>query len=316
MIYNKLGKTDISVSKLCFGGLTVGPLQANLSIKEGAKIIASAFDMGVNFIDTAQLYKTYSHINEAMKTFRREDIIISSKSYAYDSKTAKESVDEALKSLNTDYIDVFMMHEQESVHTIRGHYEALEYYMRLKEKGIIRAIGLSTHAIAGVKAATLYKEIDVIHPILNCSSLGIIDGNKDEMVDAIRKYKETGGGVFSMKPLGGGNLLNRIDKSFEYVLDLDCVDSIAVGMQSIDEVISNVSRFNGQEVSKEVLGRLKTQTRKLHVDSWCTRCYECVKKCSHGALKPSSSGLKVDNEKCVLCGYCSSVCEEFCIKVV
>lgn len=316
MKYNELGNTGIKVSQLCFGGLTVGPLQANLSPAEGGKVIEKAFELGVNFIDTAQLYKTYEHIKEGMKNFNREDIIISSKSYAYDTKTARESIDDALKSLGTDYVDIFMLHEQESEHTIRGHYEALEYYLRLKEKGIIRAVGLSTHAIAGVKAAVKYKEIDIIHPIVNVSGLGISDGNVKEMITEMKNYKARGGGIFSMKPLGGGNLINRIDKSFNFILGLDCIDSIAVGMQTIDEVVANVTRFNGGIIDSSVQGRLNKQPRKLQIAEWCTKCFKCVDKCSHGALTPGNDKPIINYEKCVLCGYCAAVCNEFCIKVV
>ncbi len=61
MEYVKLGKTELSVSKLCFGGLVIGPLQVNLSEDEGAEVIVSALKSGVNFIDTAELYKlTYN----------------------------------------------------------------------------------------------------------------------------------------------------------------------------------------------------------------------------------------------------------------
>jgi len=316
MEYNLLGDTGIKVSKLCFGGLTVGPLQANLSPKAGGEIISHAFDCGVNFIDTAQLYETYDHVREGLKGHRREDIIIASKSYAYDHKTAMESVEEALLKLDTDYLDIFMLHEQESEHTIRGHYEALETLLKLKEKGIVRAIGISTHAVAGVEAAIKYKEIEVIHPILNISGLGIMDGTRDEMLDAISRFKKRGGGVYSMKPLGGGNLLNRVEESFNYVLSLDAIDSIAVGMQTIEEVDYNVKRFKNEIISNDLMEKVRNQPRKLHIADWCTKCGACVKKCSHNALEMGDSKPNINREKCVLCGYCAAVCKEFCIKVV
>lgn len=311
-----LGNTGIKVSKLCFGGLTVGPLQANLTPVEGGRIISHAFSQGVNFIDTAQLYETYEHVKEGLKPFKRDDIVIASKSYAYDEKTALESVQEALNKLGTDYLDIFMLHEQESEHTIRGHYEAVETLIKLKEKGIIRAIGLSTHAVAGVEAAIKYKEIEVIHPILNISGLGIIDGNRDDMLDAIQRYKNRGGGIYSMKPLGGGNLLNRVKASFDYVLSLDCIDSIAVGMQTIEEVDYNVRRFKNEHIDETLIAKVQSQPRKLMIADWCTQCEACIKKCSHNALKMGLKKPDIDSEKCVLCGYCAAVCKEFCIKVV
>ena len=59
MQYTTLGKTDIEVSRLCLGALTMGPLQAGLSPNEGGEIIAAAVGLGINFVDTAQLYRTY-----------------------------------------------------------------------------------------------------------------------------------------------------------------------------------------------------------------------------------------------------------------
>lgn len=316
MIYKKLGNTKIEVSKLCFGGLTVGPLQKNLSFEEGGKVIEHAFKAGVNFIDTAQLYKTYGHIDYALKRVKREDVVIASKSYAYDIKTAKESLEEALREMGTDYIDIFMLHEQESEHTIRGHYEALEYYMKMKEKGYIRALGLSTHCVAGVKGANKYSEIEVIHPIINKAGLGIQDGSLDQMLAEVKKFSDNGGGVFSMKPIGGGHLISKIDESIDFVQNLDFVHSIAVGMQSIDEVEANVAKFTSGFFPKELSDKLGKVNRQLHVGDWCIGCKQCEIRCTHGAIKVVDGKAIVNRDKCVLCSYCSTVCPEFCIKVI
>ncbi len=315
MIYNELGSTGIKVSKMCFGSLTLGPLQANLSLKEGANVIKQAFSRGVNFIDTAELYETYPYIKEALKDFRREDIIISSKSYAYDTKTASRAFEDAISQLDTDYIDIFMLHEQESEHTVRGHYEALEYYMKLKKEGYIRAIGLSTHFIDGVKAVNKYSEFDIVHPIFNKAGLGIQGGNIDDMISELTRFKAKGGGIFAMKPLGGGNLLHSIDECFDFVLSSDIIDSFAIGMQSVDEVISNIHRVTGKKVPLEIETRLKNKKRKLVVADWCTGCSECVKRCRSGGITLVDNRA-TPNDNCILCGYCSAVCPDFCIKVI
>lgn len=313
---NKLGQTGIEVSKLCFGGLTIGPLQKNLSPREGGEVIKYAFDRGVNFIDTAQLYGTYEHIEHALRSIDRKDFVIASKSYAYDKKTALESVNEALEKMKTDYIDVFLLHEQESEHTVRGHYEALETFIKLKEKGIIRAVGLSTHAIAGVEAAIKYDEIEVIHPILNVSGLGITDGSRDRMYEAIKIFHTKGGGVYSMKPLGGGNLLNRVDESFNYVLGLSNIDSIAVGMQQFDEIDYNIRRFSGMEIDENLKNRLANKSKKLMIADWCVNCGACIERCQQNALSIGHEQPVIHYDKCVTCGYCASVCKDFCIKVI
>ncbi|MCT4632688.1 MAG: aldo/keto reductase [Firmicutes bacterium] len=316
MEYNLLGNTGIKVSKICFGGLTVGPLQKKMSFKEGGEVILEAFNNGINFIDTAELYKTYGHIKYALDNFKRENVVISTKSYAYDRAGAEKALMDALKELNTDYIDVFMMHEQESEHTIRGHYEALEYYMTMKEKGYIRSVGLSTHCVNGVLGAMKYPEIEVIHPIINKNGLGIQDGTLDEMISATKSFRKQGGGVFAMKPLGGGNLISSIDECFEFILNQDYIDSFAIGMQSVDEVQDNINRILGVKSPEDLKSRLINSNRVLNIDEWCIACGECVKHCSHGALKIKDDKLLVDRNKCVLCGYCSSYCKEFAIKII
>ena len=128
-----LGNTGIEISRLVYGTLTLGPLQKNLSVEEGSKCICYAYDRGITTFDTAELYRTYPYLREVVK--KHDDVKIITKSYAYDKATAQTAVEEAFRELGRDYIDVFMMHEQESEHTIRGHMEALEYYMEMKEKG-------------------------------------------------------------------------------------------------------------------------------------------------------------------------------------
>lgn len=311
-----LGNTGIDVSRLCFGGLTVGPLQKNMSFEAGGKIIEHAFKSGINFIDTAQLYKTYGHIAYALKHVNRKDIVIASKSYAYDLKTAEESVNEALRELGTDYIDIFMLHEQESEHTMRGHWEAMAYFLKLKDQGVIRAVGLSTHCVAGVKAANKYDEIDVIHPIINKNGLGIQDGSLEEMLKEVEKFHNKGGGIFSMKPIGGGHLIKEIDQSLDFVLNVDFIDAIAIGMQSTDEVDANIEKFKTGKVSENLSGKLSRVNRTLHIADWCIGCGKCVARCTHKGIALESGKAKVIKDKCVLCSYCSTVCPEFCIKVI
>ena len=315
MIYTTLGNTNINVSKICFGSLTMGPLQRNLSAFEGASLIEYAYEQGINFIDTAELYETYAHIGEALKRIPRERFVIASKSYAYSEDTAKASLEKALREMHTDYLDVFMLHEQMSEHTIRGHYEAIEYFLKMKQEGRIKALGISTHYVAGVKAALKYPEIEIVHPITNINGLGIQDGSREDMEIALRQFKAKGGGILGMKPLGGGNLLSSVDACFDYILAQEYIDSVAFGMQSFAEIDYNVKRINRQPISESLRDAVKTSEKRLKVADWCIGCGACVKKCDHKALRLENEMAVVDEARCVLCGYCASVCPEFCIKV-
>ncbi|MCX7745437.1 MAG: aldo/keto reductase [Clostridia bacterium] len=314
MEYIKLGNTGIEVSKLCFGGLIIGPLQANLAPLEGAKVILKALELGVNFIDTAELYGTYAHIREAIKIAETKPVI-ASKTYAYTREGARESLEKARREMDIDVVDIFLLHEQESRLTLKGHWEAAEYFMEAKQKGIIKAFGVSTHNIEVVHACNELPEVEIIHPIVNKAGIGIGDGSIEEMLDAVKGAYNGGKGIYSMKPLGGGNLLKSYHESMEFVLGLPFIHSIALGMQSIEEVIMNVSVFNGEEVPGEVEELLGQRERTLHIDGWCEGCGKCLTRCKQGALEIIDSKAVVDGKKCVLCSYCASACPLFAIKV-
>ncbi len=315
MDYVQLGKTGLKVSRLCFGALTIGPLQANLSIDVGAEVIASALNKGVNFIDTAEIYGTYSHIKAAIDKTSITPVI-ATKTYAYDKAGAEQSLEKARSGCGLDVIDVFLLHEQESVHTIRGHMDALKFLCQAKERGIIRAVGISTHNIEVVKAATEMQEIDVIHPIVNRSGIGIGDGSIEEMLQAVKQAFLKGKGIYAMKPLGGGNLIGSYEESLNFVLDTPEVHSIALGMKSEQEVSANVEFFNTRQLDSATRLRLNEIERRLHIEFWCQGCEKCVERCSVNAIKLEDGKAKVDMSKCVLCGYCGSVCPAFAIKII
>jgi uncharacterized protein len=312
----KLGRTKLVVSRLCFGSLTVGPLQADLTIEEGARVIANAFDSGVNFIDTAKLYKTYPYIRRAMELSKNKEIIISSKSYDYTYEGMKESLREALEELGLKKLGIFSLHEQESKHTLRGHEEALEYLIEAKKQGLIEAIGVSTHAIEVVRAICNMDCIDVIHPIINAKGLGIMDGNIDEMLEAIKEAYQNAKGIYGMKILGGGNLMGEALKCIDYALSIPYLHSIAIGMQTLAEVEANIEIFEGRKPQEGLIKKLSSRTKKLHVDFWCEGCMRCCEACKNGALSLIDGKAVVDKDKCVLCGYCSAYCPLFCIKIV
>jgi uncharacterized protein len=315
MDYRYLGNSRLLVSRLCFGSLTMSPLQAKLTIDEGAVLLREAFDRGINFVDTAELYNNYEYIKEAVKG-RRDKVIISAKSYSYSRETAEASLSKAMKELNTDYIDIFSLHEQESEHTIRGHLEALEYFIRAKEKGYIRAVGISTHNVAAVEASLKYPEIQVLHPIINIAGLGIVDGRIEDMLRAIEKAAKAGKGIYSMKALGGGNLIHNAKKCFDFVLNNENIHSVAVGMQSKAEILNNIAVFEGIEVPEEVKNQINNKKRRLLIDFWCTGCGRCSEKCQQKALEVIDGKAQVNSDKCVFCGYCSAYCSDFCIKII
>lgn len=310
-----LGNTGIEVSKLCFGSLTMTPFQANLTIKEGAYLIEYAYNKGINFIDTAEIYENYKYIKEALKNINREDYHIATKTYAYTKELAQESLELALNELGTDYIDVFLLHEQESIHTVKGHFEAIEYFLRQKEKGKIRAIGISTHRVAGAQAVREVKELEIIHPIINKYGIGIQDGTVEDMLRELEIIHNMGKGIYGMKPLGGGHLIKDVENAFNFVKDIPYIDSIAIGMQSMDEIDANIYLLENGFIPEDLKANLRTKKRKLIIADYCLGCGNCVKRCNQNGIE-IIDGVATPNENCILCGYCAKVCPEFCIKVI
>ena len=311
----RLGNTDIEVSRMCFGTLTLGPLQADLSIDEGAEVIIEAFSRGINFVDTAQLYKTYRHIRRAMDVSGQHDIVISSKAYAVTREDALRAVEEARKELDRDIIDIFMLHDQESIHTIRGHAEALDCLFELKAKGIIKAVGLSTHWVDGVRGA-IEAKLDIVHPLINKSGIGIVGGGVSDMLEAISEAHDNGIGTFAMKPLGGGNLIRDPEGAFEFVQGQNCLDSIAVGMRTQAEVEANVRIFEGHTVDEDLREQLNKVPRELMINFRCTGCGSCLEMCGNGAISVVDGKAQVDRQLCVICGYCATKCPSFAIRVI
>jgi len=312
--YRELGQTGLCVSRLCFGALTMGPLQRGLSPVEGSKVLRRALDLGVNFIDTAELYQTYDHIRLALQGLEASrPIVVATKSYAYTREGMLKSIEQAQHGLGLECIPIFMLHEQESSHTLRGHWPALEVLWEAKKAGVVQACGISTHHVEGVLAASTIPEIDVISPLINLTGIGIQGGSRDEMLQAIAQAAALGKGIVAMKPLGGGHLLAHWSAALDYLLAKADIHAIAVGMKTVEEVEHNIAYFRGlQDVPTPQI-----TSRRLHIDDWCLGCGACVKACPNGALEVrEGKAVVVSQDQCVFCGYCGANCPEFAIKVI
>ncbi len=329
-----LGRSGIDVSRLCYGTLSFCRAQADLSPEQGGDLLLYAMSLGVTFFDTAEIYGTYPHIRHAVRHAPAVPVV-STKTYAWDRAGAAASVDKARREMDLDVIDIFLLHEQETVLTLDGHRKAFEYLLECKEKGIVRAVGISTHAVGPARAlaeaaggaagglwaetdggAGAYRHADILHPLLNVAGIGLLDGTARDMESAVSAAHAAGIGVFGMKMLGGGNLLPRFDEATAYALALDSADAYAVGMQSKDEIDMNVALFEGRPVAEELLARTRARTRRLLVEDWCTGCGSCVSRCGEGAMRIEEGRARVDPDRCLLCGYCAGVCRDFAIKVV
>lgn len=310
-----LGRTGLTVPRICFGSLTMAPLQGDFSVERAAEVMAYAFSRGINFVDCAQLYRVYPQVGAALRRYGRDDVTVASKAYAYTREMAVDAVDEARRLLDRDVIDIFMLHEQESLFTVKGHRDALDALYTLKSRGIVRAVGISTHYIAGVDAAAAMG-LDVVFPLINVDGWGIVDGSRAGMERAIARAAAAGLGIMAMKAFGGGNLHGKPRECLEYITRLPGIASVALGMQSEAEVDANLHFFETGAFTPAQEAAIRARHRRLHIEEWCVGCGRCVERCPNGAARVIDGRMVPDHAKCVLCGYCGAACDQYAIKVL
>ncbi len=305
----------LQLSELCFGSLVMGPLQRNLPPAEGAEVIKAALEGGVNFIDTAQVYRTYEHIRLAIKD-QPQRVHLASKSNASSLEDMEQAVQEAMRSMEVDYIDIFHLHAARATPEVFWERQgALECLHRFKRRGIIGRVGIATHSVPVVKAAAEREDIDVVYPLINLTGIGILEGSREEMEEAIALAHRAGKFIYAMKVFGGGNLLDRRQEALDYVRTLAGIDLISIGMASPQEVEVNLGLMEGQ-VSPELMERTRSRGKMLKILGFCTGCGLCVPHCHSDALEVKDDKCKVDRDRCILCGYCAPHCPQFAIRVV
>ena len=312
----EFGDTGLWVSRLCFGTLTLGPLQANLPIQQGVTLLLDAVESGVNFFDTAQSYRTYPYLRELICSVGRHNLVIATKSYAVDAKDAREALEEAMQLLGTDYIDLFLLHEQISAATLRGHKGALDFYSLAKKEGKIRAIGISTHYVAAARATILHPQIDCLQALYNLNGFGIQDGSAAEMISALEENKAMGKGLYAMKVLGGGHLIGDSLAAVRHVASQRCLHSLAIGMQNKEELRTNLALLNDSHPSEDDLSKLARQPRRLIIADYCQGCGNCLSRCPTKALRLNGNSVTVDRNLCFTCGYCGDACPHLALKIV
>src|SRR5680860_841589 len=311
-----LGKTGIEVTELCFGALPMGPLQFRMPEEQAVKLILAALNSGINFIDTAELYQTQIAIGQALQQFKGNDVVIATKSTASTYEEMEKSVLKAIAEIGRDYIDIFLLHAAKATPKVfEERSGALKCLQDYKAKDKIRAIGISTHAISVVERAAEVEDIDIVFPIINRLGIGIIGGTQVDMLHAIKKAEKTGKGLYAMKALAGGHLINDLRNSFDFVRDIPGMVSVAVGMVSREELEIDVKLFNNEDVPEGLASERKA-SKTLFVSRFCIGCGTCVKTCPNDTLSIVDGKAVVDKTTCLLCGYCNPVCPEFALRLI
>jgi predicted aldo/keto reductase-like oxidoreductase len=317
MEYRILGKTELRVSVIGFGGI---PVQ-RISKEEAVKVIERAEELGINFIDTARGYGISEiFIGDALKG-RREKWIIASKTMARDKETMKTEIALSLKNLNTDYIDLYQFHnvrtmeDYEKILGENGAYAALEEAKLAKK---IRHIGITSHSLDLLKIAVESGKFESIMYPYN-----IVEDQAD---DLFRRANELNIGVIAMKPMAGGALTDGTI-AMKFILENKTVTTAIPGMASIKEVEENSSVGSSfMLLTPEEREKALKDASELG-DEFCRRCGYCA-PCHKGIDIPSMfvisgykerynlatwaeerySAMKSTAKDCTECGVCEGKC--------
>ena len=223
MKYRKLGSTGLLVSAIGLGANNFGRMSpsqvagGNLNLETATDIIAAARDTGINFIDTSDLYsegQSEEFIGQALKGYRNEVVIASKAGMKWASGinseglTAahlKRSIDNSLRRLQTDYIDLYQMHIQDPLTTIEETLRALD---DIVAAGKVRYIGCSNflawEVVEGIQIARRYgwPEFATVQP-----EFSMLEREPEkELLHAASKY---GTGILPYYPLASGFLTGK-----------------------------------------------------------------------------------------------------------
>lgn len=258
-----LGKTNLQVLPLGLGANAVGGhnLFPGLNDETGRNIVRSALDHGINFIDSAFIYgpgRSEELIGEVLKERGgRDNVVIATKGahvitgdkITLDNSPAflRQSVEDSLKRLQTDYIDLYYIHFPDE-NTPKD--EAVGELKKLKDEGKIRAIGVSNFSIDQLKEANKDGHVDVLQSHYNLL-------HRDAEQDLLPYTQEHGISFVPYFPLASGLLGGKYKQgdTFSDIRKNDPLfqgETFAKNLEKVDKV-RQIANAKGVEVAHVVL---------------------------------------------------------------
>lgn len=310
MKYRTLGRTGIEVSEIGLGGEWLN----GLSQEECDAVVDAALESGINFIDVFMPQApTRDHLGVSLAG-RRDSVVIQGHLCTVfedgqymrtrDIEKTKRSFVDLLERLQTDYIDVGMIHYVDDEEDFRTVFDGpiLEYALELKEAGVIRHIGLSSHnpiiALKAVETGIVDVLMFSINPAYDMESAdtdifdlmdykGLAEGAF--LVDEARQRLYTacenaGVAITVMKPLGAGTLLKAESSPFgvamtvpqcvQYCLDRSGVKVVIVGCHTPEEVFEAV-RYDTLSEDERSYAHVFSSGVRVSMTGRCMYCNHC-----------------------------------------
>lgn len=273
--HRNFGNTGISVSALGYGAGHIG--SDSLSEKDAEFILNLVVDSGINLIDTARGYHlSEERIGKYLSKNRRKDIVISTKvGYGIENvqdwtyNAVYQGVNEALKKLQTDYIDIVFLHSCERYHLVKG--EVIEALEKAKEEGKIRTFGYSgenesldyaiyTNRLFAVQSSINIFDQRVLHtslPKAKQHSLGVIA--KRPIGNAPWRFKEVPKGEYCepywhrMKAMNLDFGESWSETALRFTSFWYGVDSAIVGTLNMDHLRKNIAAVNIGKLDEDLI---------------------------------------------------------------
>lgn len=232
----------VRVSQIAFGTEHINQYLPSF----GGKILRDAALLNnVFFWDTDNCYGSQPAVACGLKLLPREKVVVTSKTYADTREDARESVLRILHDLDTPYIDFCLLHGVEGGR-LPFKMPALAELRKMKEEGLVRHVGLSTHFPQVAWEASDIEGIEVLCVIFNKDGLRIMEGNVDDMVRALDKaHNQKGLGTYVIKTLGRGALTSDVRGALEWVMDHHhCIDVYNIGYGNLRELRQDLQIVN------------------------------------------------------------------------
>ena len=239
-----LGRTGHNVRLFSLGGQAT--LEKAGTTEQSLAIIHRAIDLGVNYIDTAARYGrgiSQTYIGEVMKTRRRE-VFLASKTHDRTRDGSLQLLDESLKLLQTDHLDLWQLHNvrtDEEVEQILGKGGAIEAMLKARDEKMVRFLGITGHYDPDVLARALERfPFDTILMAVN-----LADRHRLSFIDRLLPVANRKGmGVIGMKIPARGRMfkeggITSMKDAMHYVLSQP-VSTVIIGCDTVEQLEENV----------------------------------------------------------------------------